>query len=156
MYNYILIVENSTKIRRIQMFVKNLSNKELLFKKHGAVLKLKPGVNCVDVLKWDINELKKTYGSTTLAFIGEEKQAEVEAEVEVKAEDETEVTINPTPEENPVEVEGDAGEADQADETPVAPVVEDKTDGEAVKTETEVKAPAKATTKAKAGKKSNK
>ena len=133
------------------MFVKNLSNKELLFKKHGAVLKLKPGVNCVDVLKWDINELKKTYGSATLAFIGEEKQAEVE----VKAEDETEVTINPTPE-NPVEVEGDAGEADQADETPVAPVVEDKTDGETVKTETEVKAPAKATTKAKAGKKSNK
>ena len=138
------------------MFVKNLSNKELLFKKHGAVLKLKPGVNCVDVLKWDIDELKKTYGSTTLAFIGEEKQAEVETEVEVKAEDETEVTINPTPEENPVEVEGDAGEADQADETPVAPVVEDKTDGEAVKTETEVKAPAKTATKAKAGKKSNK
>ena len=137
------------------MFVKNLSNKELLFKKHGAVLKLKPGVNCVDVLKWDIDELKKTYGSATLAFIGEEKHAEVETEVEVKAEDETEVTINPTPE-NPVEVEGDAGEADQADETPVAPVVEDKTDGEAVKTETEVKAPAKATTKAKAGKKSNK
>ena len=134
------------------MFVKNLSNKELLFKKHGAVLKLKPGVNCVDVLKWDIDELKKTYGSATLAFIGEEKQAEVG----VKAEDDTEVTINPTPEENPVEVEGDAGEADQADETPVAPVVEDKTDGEAVKTETEVKAPAKATTKAKAGKKSNK
>ena len=137
------------------MFIKNLSNKELLFKKHGAVLKLKPGVNCVDVLKWDIDELKKTYGSATLAFIGEEKEAEVETEVEVKAEDETEVTINPTPE-NPVEVEGDAGEADQADETPVAPVVEDKTDGEAVKTETEVKAPAKATTKAKAGKKSNK
>ena len=137
------------------MFVKNLSNKELLFKKHGAVLKLKPGVNCVDVLKWDIDELKKTYGSATLAFIGEEKEAEVETEVEVKAEDETEVTINHTPE-NPVEVEGDAGEADQADETPVAPVVEDKTDGEAVKTETEVKAPAKATTKAKAGKKSNK
>ena len=135
------------------MFVKNLSNKELLFKKHGAVLKLKPGVNCVDVLKWDIDELKKTYGSATLAFIGEEKEAEVETEVE--AEDETEVTINPTAE-NPVEVEGDAGEADQADETPVAPVVEDKTDGEAVKTETEVKAPAKATTKAKAGKKSNK
>lgn len=143
------------------MFVKNLSNKELLFKKHGAVLKLKPGVNCVDVLKWDIDELKKTYGSATLAFIGEEKQAEVEtkAEDETKAGDvvvdDTEVTINPTPE-NPVEVEGDAGEADQADETPVAPVVEDKTDGEAVKTETEVKAPAKATTKAKAGKKSNK
>lgn len=138
------------------MFVKNLSNKELLFKKHGAVLKLKPGVNCVDVLKWDINELKKTYGSTTLAFIGEEKQAEVEAKAEDVVIDEPEVTINPTPEENPVEVEGDAGEADQADETPVAPVVEDKTDGEAVKTETEVKAPAKATTKAKAGKKSNK
>lgn len=138
------------------MFVKNLSNKELLFKKHGAVLKLKPGVNCVDVLKWDINELKKTYGSTTLAFIGEEKQAEVEAEAVDVVVDDTEVTINPTPEENPVEVEGDAGEADQADETPVAPVVEDKTDGEAVKTETEVKAPAKATTKAKAGKKSNK
>lgn len=143
------------------MFVKNLSNKELLFKKHGAVLKLKPGVNCVDVLKWDIDELKKTYGSATLAFIGEEKQAEVEvkAEDETKAGDvvvdNTEVTINPTPE-NPVEVEGDAGEADQADETPVAPVVEDKTEGEAVKTETEVKAPAKATTKAKAGKKSNK
>ena len=137
------------------MFVKNLSNKELLFKKHGAVLKLKPGVNCVDVLKWDINELKKTYGSATLAFIGEEKEAEVETEVEVKAEDETEVTINPTPE-NPVEVEGDAGEADQADETPIAPVVEDKADGDTVKTETEVKAPAKTATKAKAGKKSNK
>ena len=134
------------------MFVKNLSNQELLFKKNGAVLKLKPGVNCVDVLKWDINELKKTYGPATLAFIGEEKQAEA-GDVVV---DDTEVTINPTPEENPVEVEGDAGEADQADETPVAPVVEDKTDGEAVKTETEVKAPAKATTKAKAGKKSNK
>ena len=134
------------------MFVKNLSNKELLFKKHGAVLKLKPGVNCVDVLKWDINELKKTYGSATLAFIGEEKQAEVETKAGDVVVDDTEVTINPTPE-NPVEVEGDAGEADQADETPV---VEDKTDGEAVKTETEVKAPAKATTKAKAGKKSNK
>ena len=138
------------------MFVKNLSNKELLFKKHGAVLKLKPGVNCVDVLKWDINELKKTYGSTTLAFIGEEKQAEVETKAGDVVIDDAEVTINPTPEENPVEVEGDAGKADQADETPVAPVVEDKTDGEAVKTETEVKAPAKATTKAKAGKKSNK
>ena len=137
------------------MFVKNLSNKELLFKKHGAVLKLKPGVNCVDVLKWDIDELKRTYGSTTLAFIGEEKQAEVETEAGDVVVDDTEVTINPTPE-NPVEVEGDAGEADQADETPVAPVVEDKTDGGAVKTETEVKAPAKATTKAKAGKKSNK
>ena len=136
------------------MFVKNLSNQELLFKKNGAVLKLKPGVNCVDVLKWDINELKKTYGPAILAFIGEEKQAKVETEV--KAEDETEVTINPTPEENPIEVKGDAGEAYQADETPVAPVVEDKTDGEAVKTETGVKAPAKATTKAKAGKKSNK
>lgn len=146
------------------MFVKNLSNQELLFKKNGAVLKLKPGVNCVDVLKWDINELKKTYGPATLAFIGEEKQAKVETEVkaEVKAEagdviiDDAEVTINPTPEENPVEVKGDASEADQADEPPVAPVVEDKTDGEAVKTETEVKAPAKATTKAKTGKKSNK
>lgn len=138
------------------MFVKNLSNKELLFKKHGAVLKLKPGVNCVDVLKWDIDELKKTYGSATLAFIGEEKQAEVETKAEDVVINDTEITINPTPEENPVEVEGDAGEADQADETPVAPVVEDKTDGEAVKTETEVKAPAKATTKAKAGKKSNK
>ena len=137
------------------MFVKNLSNKELLFKKHGAVLKLKPGVNCVDVLKWDINELKKTYGPAILAFIGEEKQAEVETKAEDVVTNEPEVTINPTPE-NPVEVEGDAGEADQADETPVAPVVEDKTDGEAVKTETEVKAPAKATTKAKAGKKSNK
>lgn len=143
------------------MFVKNLSNQELLFKKNGAVLKLKPGVNCVDVLKWDINELKRTYGSATLAFIGEEKQAE--AEVEVKAEteaedvviDDPEVIVNPTPE-APVEVKGDAGEADQADETPIAPVVENKTDGEAVKTETEVKAPAKATTKAKAGKKSNK
>ena len=139
------------------MFVKNLSNQELLFKKNGAVLKLKPGVNCVDVLKWDINELKKTYGPATLAFIGEEKQAEVETEVKAEAEDvvidDTEVTINPTPEENPVEVKGDAGEADQADETPV---VEDKTDGEAVKTETEVKTPAKATTKVKTGKKSNK
>lgn len=143
------------------MFVKNLSNQELLFKKNGAVLKLKPGVNCVDVLKWDINELKRTYGPATLAFIGEEKQAE--AKVEVKAEteaedvviDDPEVIVNPTPE-NPDEIKGDAGEADQADETPIAPVVEDKTDGEAVKTETEVKAPAKATTKAKAGKKSNK
>ena len=142
------------------MFVKNLSNQELLFKKNGVVLKLKPGVNCVDVLKWDINELKKTYGPATLAFIGEEKQAKVETEVkaEVEAEagdvviDDAEVTINHTPE-NPVEVKGDAGEADQVDETPV---VEDKTDGEAVKTETEVKTPAKATTKVKTGKKSNK
>lgn len=137
------------------MFVKNLSNQELLFKKNGAVLKLKPGVNCVDVLKWDINELKRTYGSATLAFIGEEKQAEVEAKAEDVVIDDAEVTINPTPE-IPDEVKGDAGEADQADEAPIAPVVEDKTDGEAVKTETEVKAPAKATTKAKAGKKSNK
>ena len=135
------------------MFVKNLSNQELLFKKNGAVLKLKPGVNCVDVLKWDINELKKTYGPAILAFIGEEKQTEVKAEAGNVVIDDAEVTINPTPEENPVEVKGDAGEADQADETPV---VEDKTDGEAVKTETEVKAPAKATTKAKTGKKSNK
>ena len=143
------------------MFVKNLSNQELLFKKNGAVLKLKPGVNCVDVLKWDINELKRTYGPATLAFIGEEKQAEAKVEVkaETKAEDvvidDPEVIVNPTPE-NPDEIKGDAGEADQADEAPIAPVVEDKTDGEAVKTETEVKAPAKATTKAKAGKKSNK
>ena len=142
------------------MFVKNLSNQELLFKKNGAVLKLKPGVNCVDVLKWDINELKKTYGPAILAFIGEEKQAKVETEVKAEAGnvviDDAEVTINPTPEENPIEVKGDAGEADQADETPVAPVVEDKTDGEAVKTETEVKTPTKATTKAKTGKKNNK
>ena len=58
------------------MFVKNLSDVTLEFKKNGRVLKLKPGVNLVDVLKWDINDLKETYGPCILSFFEEETPVE--------------------------------------------------------------------------------
>lgn len=142
------------------MFVKNLTKEELLYNKNGAVLKIKPGINLVDELKWDIEELKRTYGPLTLvAFDGEAVEAEEPAKEEAE---ETNSEIGEEAEETNAEIgeeKGeDAGEADQAVEapTPEAPAEEKIEEGEAVKTETEEKAPAKATAKQKSGKKSNK
>jgi hypothetical protein len=69
------------------MFVKNLTKSTLEFRKNGRVLVLNPGVNLVDSLIWDIQDLKKTYGPTILTFFNEEKAEEnapkpVEAPVE--------------------------------------------------------------------------
>ena len=66
------------------MFVKNLTNDILTVRKSGKVLKLKPGVNCVDGF-WSAEFLKSIYGPQHIICYNEEAKEEV-AEVEVKEE----------------------------------------------------------------------
>ena len=66
------------------MFVKNLTNDILTVRKSGRVLKLKPGVNCVDGF-WSAEFLKSIYGPQYIICYNEEAKEEV-AEVEVKEE----------------------------------------------------------------------
>ena len=66
------------------MFVKNLTNDILTVRKSGKVLKLKPGVNCVDGF-WSAEFLKSIYGPQYIICYNEEAKEEV-AEVEVKEE----------------------------------------------------------------------
>ena len=77
------------------MFVKNLTNDILTVRKSGKVLKLKPGVNCVDGF-WSAEFLKSIYGPQYIICYNEEAKEEV-AEVEVKEETEVE-RVNPEPE----------------------------------------------------------
>ena len=77
------------------MFVKNLTNDILTVRKSGKVLKLKPGVNCVDGF-WSAEFLKSIYGPQYIICYNEEAKEEV-AEVEVKEETEVEI-VNPKPE----------------------------------------------------------
>lgn len=104
------------------MFVKNLTNDILTVRKSGKVLKLKPGVNCVDGF-WSAEFLKSIYGPQYIICYNEEAKEEV-AEVEVKEETEVEI-VNPEPEVK-AEIKADTEE-----------VKEDKT--EEVKAETEEK-----------------
>ena len=68
------------------MFVKNLTNDILTVRKSGKVLKLKPGVNCVDGF-WSAEFLKSIYGPQYIICYNEEAKEEV-AEVEIKKETE--------------------------------------------------------------------
>ena len=106
------------------MFVKNLTNDILTVRKSGKVLKLKPGVNCVDGF-WSAEFLKSIYGPQYIICYNEEAKEEV-AEVEVKKETEVEI-VNPEPE---IKAE------DKAD---TEEVKEEKTETEEVKAETEEK-----------------
>ena len=110
------------------MFVKNLTNDILTVRKSGKVLKLKPGVNCVDGF-WSAEFLKSIYGPQYIICYNEEAKEEV-AEVEVKEETEVEI-VNPEPEVK-AEVKADTEE-----------VKEEKTETEEVKAETEEKAEVK-------------
>ena len=114
------------------MFVKNLTNDILTVRKSGKVLKLKPGVNCVDGF-WSAEFLKSIYGPQYIICYNEEAKEEV-AEVECKEETEVEI-VNPEPEVK-AEVKADTEE-----------VKEDKT--EEVKAETEEKTEVKADTEEK-------
>lgn len=106
------------------MFVKNLTNDILTVRKSGKVLKLKPGVNCVDGF-WSAEFLKSIYGPQYIICYNEEAKEEV-AEVEVKEETEVEI-VNSKPEVK-AEVKADTEE-----------VKEEKTETEEVKAETEEK-----------------
>ena len=78
------------------MFIKNLTQKELVLKKSGKVLKLKPGMNCIEFDEWTISELKKIYGPQHIVFVEEEvkkKKDETEAEEKAKAEAEEKVRL---------------------------------------------------------------
>ena len=77
------------------MFVKNWTDDILTVRKSGKVLKLKPGVNCVDGF-WSAEFLKSIYGPQYIICYNEEAKEEV-AEVEVKEETEVEI-VNPEPE----------------------------------------------------------
>ena len=58
------------------MFVKNLTNDILTVRKSGKVLKLKPGVNCVDGF-WSAEFLKSIYGPQYIICYNEEAKEEV-------------------------------------------------------------------------------
>ena len=109
------------------MFVKNLTNDILTVRKSGKVLKLKPGVNCVDGF-WSAEFLKSIYGPQYIICYNEEAKEEV-AEVEVKEETEVEV-VNPEPE---VKAEVKEEKAEVKEEK--AEVKEEKTEVKEEKTE---------------------
>ena len=67
------------------MFVKNLTNDILTVRKSGKVLKLKPGVNCVDGF-WSAEFLKSIYGPQYIICYNEEAKEEVAEVKEEKAE----------------------------------------------------------------------
>ena len=112
------------------MFVKNLTNDILTVRKSGKVLKLKPGVNCVDGF-WSAEFLKSVYGPQYIICYNEEAKEEV-AEVEVKEETEVEV-VNPEPEVK-AEVKADTEEV-KAETEEKAEVKEEKTEVKEEKTE---------------------
>lgn len=79
------------------MFVKNLTNDILTVRKSGKVLKLKPGVNCVDGF-WSAEFLKSIYGPQYIICYNEETEevkADTEEKTEVKEEkaDDTKVEV---------------------------------------------------------------
>ena len=76
------------------MFVKNLTNDILTVRKSGEVLKIKPGVNCVDGF-WSAEFLKSIYGPQYIICYNEEVKEEV-AEAEVKEEKTEEVKAEKT------------------------------------------------------------
>lgn len=123
------------------MFVKNLTNDILTVRKSGKVLKLKPGVNCVDGF-WSAEFLKSIYGPQYIICYNEEAKEEV-AEVEVKEETEVEI-VNPEPE---VKAEVKVETEEKAEETKVevAEVKEEK--AEAKKEEAKEKKATKNTAK---------
>ena len=123
------------------MFVKNLTNDILTVRKSGKVLKLKPGVNCVDGF-WSAEFLKSIYGPQHIICYNEEAKEEV-AEVEVKEETEVEV-VNPEPEVK-AEVKADTEEVKTEVKEEKAEVKEEKT--EAKKEEAKEKKATKNTTK---------
>lgn len=137
------------------MFVKNLSKVELLFKKNGNVLKLKPGINCVDPMVWSIEELKRTYGPTAIVTVDEkvieEAKEAPKAEAPKAEEPKVEEPIELPEDINDVIINGEeAGEADQAVDAPTPEIVVEPEEAEAPKTEEAPKAKA---TKGKSGKK---
>ena len=123
------------------MFVKNLTNDILTVRKSGKVLKLKPGVNCVDGF-WSAEFLKSIYGPQHIICYNEEAKEEV-AEVEVKKETEVEV-VNPEP-----EVKAETEEKAEDTKVEVAEVKEEKTEAkkEEAKEKKATKNTAKNTTK---------
>ena len=122
------------------MFVKNLTNDILTVRKSGKVLKLKPGVNCVDGF-WSAEFLKSIYGPQYIICYNEEAKEEV-AEVEVKEETEVEI-VNPEPEVK-AEVKADTEEV-KAETEEKAEVKEEK--AEAKKEEAKEKKATKNTAK---------
>ena len=136
------------------MFVKNLTNDILTVRKSGKVLKLKPGVNCVDGF-WSAEFLKSIYGPQYIICYNEEAKEEV-AEVEVKEEKTEEVKADT---EEKAEVKADTEEVkevkaeteEKAKDTKVevAEVKEEKTEAkkEEAKEKKATKNTAKNTTK---------
>ena len=116
------------------MFVKNLTNDILTVRKSGKVLKLKPGVNCVDGF-WSAEFLKSIYGPQYIICYNEEAKEEV-AEVEVKEEK----TEEKAETEEKTEVKADTEEKTEDTKVEVVEVKEEKTEekAEAKKEETKL------------------
>ena len=123
------------------MFVKNLTNDILTVRKSGKVLKLKPGVNCVDGF-WSAEFLKSIYGPQYIICYNEEAKEEVEV-AEVKEEKTEEVKAET---EEKAEVKEEKAEDTKVE---VAEVKEEKTEAkkEEAKEKKATKNTAKNTTK---------
>ena len=125
------------------MFVKNLTNDILTVRKSGKVLKLKPGVNCVDGF-WSAEFLKSIYGPQYIICYNEEAKEEV-AEVEVKEEK----TEEKAETEEKTEVKADTEEKTEDTKVEVVELKEEKTEAkkEEAKEKKATKNTAKNTTK---------
>ena len=108
------------------MFVKNLTDDILTVRKSGKVLKIKPGVNCVDGF-WSAEFLKSIYGPQYIICYNEEvkeEKAEAEVKTEVKAEvkeEKTETEEEKTETEEKAEVKEEKAEVkeEKAEDTKV-------------------------------------
>jgi len=132
------------------MFVHSLLKEEITYRAHGRKFIIKPGMNNLTGITKE--ELVRTFGDVDLVFVTDETCTPV---IETPAEVQDAPAENPEKGNDVLKDEGDkAGEADQADNepkpdnAPAKPEAEKKEDGEAVKTETAPKAPAKAPAKA--------
>lgn len=133
------------------MFVKNLTNDILTVRKSGKVLKLKPGVNCVDGF-WSAEFLKSIYGPQYIICYNEEAKEETEIEVvnpepEVKAE--VKADTEKVKEDKTEEVKAETEEKAEDTKVEVAEVKEEKTEAkkEEAKEKKATKNTAKNTTK---------
>lgn len=118
------------------MFVKNLTNEVLTIRKSGNVLKLQPGMNCVDETKWSADFILTVYGSKYITIINREveeleevtpledttDETPVEQSTEIPVDVPTEPTVD-TPVEQPVE-----NPTDTPVETPVETTVDTPAD----------------------------